>query len=114
MRLLYDAVLPQSLAFETSAELELRRWNGADESDTDFVRASANRGYDGVILFGRDSLEQPELREAAREAGVALVAVAADDPIKAKHRILNNMSSLRRKLRDHTCLLVLAREVRPL
>ena len=114
MRRLYDAVLPQSLAFETSAELELRRWNGADESDTDFVRASANRGYDGVILFGRDSLEQPELREAAREAGVALVAVAADDPIKAKHRILNNMSSLRRKLRDHTCLLVLAREVRPL
>lgn len=112
--MLYDAVLPQSLAFEASAELELHRWGGEDESDADFVRASAKSGYDGVILFGRDSLEQPELREAAYKAGVALVAVAEEDPIKAKQKILNNMSSLRRKLRDHDCLLVLAREVRPL
>ena len=114
MRLLYDAVLPQSLAVEAPAAMELYRWEGADEVDTALVRAAANRGYRGVIFFDRSSLEQPGLRNVAEEVGVALVAVEASDPIEAKRRVLRNMPSLRRALADHDCLLVLANEVRPM
>ncbi len=61
---------------------------------------------------GRDSLEQQELREIARQVGIVLLAVDADDPIDARGRVLNNSSRIRRMLADHDCLLVLAREVR--
>ena len=114
MRLLYDAVLPQSLFLEAPAGVEFERWDGPDVSDAELVRASGERGCRGVILWGRDSLQQADLRETARKAGVALVAVEAGDPIDAKQRILKNLSALRRKLADHDCLLVLANEVRPI
>ena len=114
MRLLYDAVLPQSLSLEAPAEVEFQRWDGSDVSDADLVRASEERGCRGVILWGRDSLQQADLRDTAQQAGVALVAVEADNPIEAKQRVLKNLSSLRRKLAEHDCLLVLANEVRPI
>ena len=113
MRLLYDAVLPQSLAHEAPAGVELVRWDGADVPDTDLVRAAAERGCRGVVLLGRESLEQPELREVARQVGVALVATATDNPIEAKRRILKNIGTLRENLPDHDCLLVFAADVRP-
>lgn len=114
MRFLYDAVLPQSLALEAPAETEFQRWDGSDVSDAELVRASGERGCRGVILWGRDSLQQADLRDTAQEAGVALVAVEAGNPIEAKQRILRNLSELRRKLAEHDCLLVLANEVRPI
>ena len=113
MRLLCDAVLPSSLAFEAPAETEFVRWDGSDVSDVELVRASAERGCRGVVFWGRDSLQQADLRETARQAGVVLVAVEADDPIVAKQRILKNLSALLRELSEHDCLLVLANEVRP-
>jgi len=114
MRFLYDAVLPHNLALEAPAEVAFDRWDGPDVSDADLVRASGERGCRGVILWGRNSLQQVDLRDTAQQAGVALVAVEADNPIEAKRRILKNLSALRRKLQDHDCLLVLANEVRPM
>ncbi len=112
MWLLYDAVLPQSLSDEAPPAM-LRRWSGADDSDEDLVRFVSGKGGRGLILLGRDSLEQPDLRNLARELGVALVAVATDDPIEAKLRVLNNLNALRRSLETEDCLLVLASGVRP-
>lgn len=113
MRFLYDAVLPQILSSEAPAGVEFVRWDGADVSDAELVQVSGQRGYRGLLLWGRESLQQADLRVTAREAGVALVAVEADDPIDAKQRILKNLSAIRRELQDHDCLLVLATEVRP-
>ena len=113
MRLLYDAVLPESLAEEAPAGVTLDRWDGGAEPDSALIRTAASRGYRGVLFYGRDSLEQQELREIARTVGVVLVAVDADDPIDARGRVLHNFSRIRRMLADHDCLLVLAREVRP-
>ncbi|MCY3805929.1 MAG: hypothetical protein OXG55_09380 [bacterium] len=114
MKLLYDAVLPPSLSVEARGTLDLRRWDGADAADTELVRSAAGSGYRAVIFLDRSSLDQPGLRTTAEEVGVALVAVDADDPIEAKQRILRNAPSLRRKLADYDCLLILAGEVRPL
>ncbi|MCY4632681.1 MAG: hypothetical protein OXE75_17615 [bacterium] len=114
MKLLYDAVLPPSLSVEARGTLDLHRWEGTDAADTVLVRSAADSGYRGVIFLDRSSLDQPGLRTTAEEVGVALVAVDASDPIEAKQRILRNAPSLRRKLADHDCLLVLAGEVRPL
>ena len=113
MRFLYDAVLPQILSSEAPVGVEFDRWEGDEVSDAGLVRVSGERGYRGVILWGRESLQQADLRATARESGVALVAVEADDPIDAKQRILKNLPALRRELQDHDCLLVLANEVRP-
>ena len=66
-----------------------------------------------MIFLGRDSLEQPDLRRLARELGVALIAVATDDPIEAKRRIIKNRKALRRLLDNQDCVLVLSNEVRP-
>ena len=76
VRLLYDAVLPQSLSHEAPAGVELVRWDGADVPDADLVKAAAERGCRGVVLLGWDSLEQSDLRDIGREVGVALVATA--------------------------------------
>jgi len=113
VRFLYDAVLPRSLSLESPPGVVFDRWDGPDASDAELVRESGERGCRGVILWGRDSLQQADLRGTARDAGVALVAVEADDPVEAKQRILKNLSGLRRKLADHDCLLVLSNEVRP-
>ena len=113
MRLLYDAVLPSSLAIEAPAEVEFVRWDGGDVSDVELVRESGDRGFRAVVLWGRDSLRQADLLETAHEVGVALVAVEANDPIVAKQRILKNLSVLLRELSEHDCLVVLANEVRP-
>lgn len=112
VRLLYDAVLPESLSEEAPAELTLDRWEGGDKPDSALIRAAANRGYQGVVFYGRDSLEQQELRKIARTVGVALLAVEAADPIDARWRVLHNYSRIRRMLTEHDCLLILAREVR--
>lgn len=112
MWLLYDAVLPQSLSDEDRTGV-LRRWSGADVSDEDLVRAVSEQGGRGLILLGRDSLEQPDLRRLAQELGVALIAATTDDPIEAKRRILKNLKSLKRLLNTEECVLIMASEVRP-
>lgn len=113
MRFLYDALLPETLSSEAPAGVELVRWSGTEVSDAELICLSGEEGYRGVILWGRESLQQADLRDRAQEAGVALIAVEAGDPIDAKQRILKNLSTLRQSLRDHDCLLVLANEVRP-
>lgn len=113
MRLLYDAVLPQSLSHEAPAGVELVRWDGADVPDADLVKAAPERGCRGVVLLGRDSLEQSDLRDIGREAGVAFVAAATHNPMEAKRNVLKNLDALRRGLANHECLLVFASEVRP-
>lgn len=112
MRLLYDSVLPRSLSLESPAGVVLERWDGSDVSDSELVGQSAEQGYRGVIFWGRESLQQFELKESAQEAGVALIAVEADDPKAAKQRILKNLPALRRELGSSDCVLVLANEVR--
>ena len=112
MRLLYDAVLPQSLAEEAPVEVKLDRWTGGDEHDSALIHAAADRGYSGVLFYDRDSLDQTDLREIASRKGVALVAVEGRDPIEAKVRVLRHLTRIRRMLLDHDCLLVLANEVR--
>ena len=113
MRLLYDAVLPQSLSHEAPAGVELECWDGADVPDADLVKAAAERGCRGVVLLGRDSLEQSDLRGIGREVGVALVATATHNPVEAKRNVLKNLDALRKELANHECLLVFAAEVRP-
>ena len=113
MRLLYDAALPHSLADDAPAGVEFVRWAGGEANDATLIRTAANQECSAVLLYGRDSLAQPELRTTASEVGVALVAVDAQDPIEAKGRILGNFGRLRKMLTDHDCLLVLARDVRP-
>lgn len=112
MRLLYDAVLPQSLAEEAPSGVELDRWKGGDENDSAFIHAAADRRYSGVLFYDRDSLEQTDLREIASRKGVALVAVEGRDPIEAKLRVLRHLPQVRQLLADHDCLLVLANGVR--
>lgn len=117
MRLLYDARLPQSLEFEARAApdgtaIDFVRWSGAGVSDADLIRTAAKDGFAGVVLLGGDSLAQAHLRITANEAGIALVAIAAEDPLEAKRHLLRNLASLRRSLAKHDCLLVLASEVR--
>ena len=112
MRLLYDAVLPQSLAEEAPAWVTLDRWDGGDEQDSALVRAAADRGHRAVVFYDRDSLEQPDLRRFASESRIALVAVEANDPIEAKIRVLRHLARIRRMLVHDDCLLVLANEVR--
>ncbi len=112
MWLLCDAVLPQSLADEAPF-LDLQRWDGADVTDEELVRFVSDQGGRGVLFLARDSLEQPDLRCLASELGVALIAVATDDPIEAKRRIIKNQKALRRLLDTQDCLLVLSNEVRP-
>lgn len=113
MRLLYDAALPQSLAHEAPADVELRRWAGDAVPDAEVVSAAAGQGCRGVILLGRDSLASSDLRAAAREFGVALIATSTSDPIQAKRCLIKNLRALRLSLADHDSILVLAAEVRP-
>ena len=113
MRLLYDAVLPKSLSHEAPAGVELLRWNGADVPDAELVRAAAEKGCRGVVLLGRDSLAQSDLREISREVGVALVAAATHNPTEAKRHLIKNLDALRQALPKHDYLLVFATEVRP-
>jgi hypothetical protein len=113
VRLLYDAVLPHSLSLEAPAGADFVRWDGADVSDTELARVAAEKGYRAVVLLGRDSLEQKELRDVAREVGVALVAAATDNPFEAKRNILKNLDAVHKELANHEWLLVFASEVRP-
>ena len=114
MKLLYDAVLPQTLEREVPRWAELVRWRGRDEGDLEILQAAANQGYRGVIFFEQDSLEQSAVREVARDKGVALVAVEARDPIEGKQRILRNLRGLESALVSHDCVVVLANSVRPI
>ena len=113
MRLLFDAVLPQTLALEAPDEFGLERWDGSEVSDAELVQAAADRKCQGLILLGRDSLEQPDLRTVAQMHGVGLVAVATNSPIEAKQRVLNHLSAITSGLAHHECLVLFASGVRP-
>lgn len=112
LRILYDTVLPQSLAEDAPPEVQFLRWEGSASSDADLVGEAVKQDCRAVLLYERDSLQQPELLKVAYEAGVALAAVEATDPIDAKQRILNNLAALRRKLGENDRVLILANEVR--
>ncbi|MCY3947962.1 MAG: hypothetical protein OXF61_02035 [Acidimicrobiaceae bacterium] len=117
MRLLYDSRLPQSLEFEARAApagtaVDFVRWSGGGVSDAELIRAAAEDGFAGLVLLDRDSLSQVALRTTAREVGIALIAIAAEDPLEAKQRLLRNLAPLRRALLEHDCLVVLANAVR--
>lgn len=119
MRLLCDARLPQGIEFETNAApaghaIDFVRWSGPGIADVELMRAAAANGYAGVILLGRDSLMQPDVRITARGAGLALIAIATENPLEAKKYLLKNLASLRRSLAQHDCLVVLANAVRAL
>lgn len=119
MKLLFDARMPQSLAFEAASvadrgAFELVRWLGGDISDIELLESAAEQGFHGVVLLGRDSLAQAELRSVADRVGVAIIAVVADGPYEAKQRLVSNLVGVRRSLSEHNCLLVLANEVRPI
>ena len=117
MKLLFDARLPQSLEFEARAAsdglaFDFVRWSGSGISDTDLIRTAAADGFAGIVMLDRDSLSQAALRTTAREVGIALIAIAAKDPLEAKQRLLRNLASLRRVLLENDCILVLANAVR--
>ncbi len=117
MKLLYDSRLPQSLRFEAHAAhggtaIDFVRWSGGGVSDVGLIRAAADESFAGVVLLGRDSLSQADLQITARQAGLALIAIATDDPLKAKQHLLKNLTSLCRTLADHDCLVVQASGVR--
>lgn len=117
MRLLYDSRLPQGLEFEARATpagtaVDLVRWSGGGISDAELIGVAAEDGFAGLVLLDRDSLSQADLRSTAQEMGIALIAVAAEDPLEAKQRLLRNLAALRRALLEHDCLLVLANAVR--
>ncbi len=112
MWLLCDAVFTNSLVDEAQS-LDLQRWNGAAVTDEELVRFVSDQGGRGVLFLARGSLEQPDLRCLASALGVALIAVATDDPIEAKRWIIKNQNALRRLLDSQDCLLILSNEVRP-
>lgn len=114
MRLLIDAVLPESTASEAPAGVTIVRFSESGVSDEELLRIAARDGYRAAVLFDRSSLSQPGLRQLARELGVGLVAVQADDPVEAKERLLLNLDHLRQALASASVVLVLASEARPL
>ena len=114
MRLLADAILPETVESEAPPGSEVVRWTGGEDSDEDLIRAAAHEGFRGVVFFDRRSVYQPGLRDLARSLGVGLIAVDADDPIDAKDRLFHNLAHIRSALQSSTVVLVLADEVRPL
>ncbi|MCY3562210.1 MAG: hypothetical protein OXH20_13765 [bacterium] len=112
LRLLQDSQLPVGLSAEVGNEIELVRWDGGEASDTELIREAVERRCRGVLLVGRSSLDQPGLREEAKQSGIALIAVVADDPIEAKQRVVKNARSIRKALADSNAVLVFANEVR--
>ena len=113
MRLLLDSVIPATIEAEAPAGVELDRWSGRDLSDEELVREAASRRFRAVVLWDRNSLEQPTLRELCAELGVGLVAVEAPDPIQAKDRLLSNFNRLRTVLAESDFVVVLSSTVRP-
>lgn len=112
MRLLVDALFPDSVESEAPPGTEFVRWSGGGARDEDLVRSAAHDGYRGVVLFDRKSLQQPGLRELSAELGVALIAVEADDPVDAKDRLFHNLDRLRRALQSSGVVLLLSEEAR--
>lgn len=113
MRVLYDSELPHNLSAEAPAGVVLDRWTGGVVTDMELVRIAADRGYDGVLFYGRDFLVQPGLQEVAAEVDVTLVAVEAEDPIAAKLRVQWYCERLRKMVGTHRCVLILASGPRP-
>ena len=75
--------VPRSGRVPHPADVTLDRWDGGDEQDSALIRTAADGGYQGLLLYGRDSLKQPDLRCLASEKGVVLVAVEGAYPIEA-------------------------------
>lgn len=113
MKLLVDALLPETIEAEAPPGVEVVRWAGGDVSDEDLLRAGAQAGARAIVLFDRRSLYQPGLRELAAELGVGLLAVEADDPVEAKERLFKNLDGVRRVLHTSEAVLILAHEARP-
>jgi len=114
VKLLVDAILPETVVTEAPPGVEVLRWSEGDVSDEDLLRAGARQGARGVVFLDRRSLYQPGLREVAAQLGVALVAVEVNDPVEAKERLFQNLDHVRNALTMSEAVLVLAHEARPI
>jgi hypothetical protein len=114
MRLLVDAMLPETIVSDAPAGVTFLRFTGSDVSDEDFLRTAALQNCRAAVVFDRNSLSQPGLRELATELGIGLVAVQAEDPVEAKERLLANFEHLLQALTGSSVVLVLATEARPM
>ena len=112
MKLLVDAILPETVVTEAPPGVDVRRWSHGDISDEDLLREGARQGVRAVVFFDRRSLYQPGLRELATQLGVALVAIDAAGPVEAKDRLFQNMDHLRNALMNSEAILVLAHQAR--
>ena len=113
MRFLIDSSLPSSLESEAPAGVELKRWTGQYLPDGQFATVAAEGRYEGIVVLGRNSLHQRNLRDRCAELGLSLIAVEAGDPIEAKDRLLRNMAKIRSELSESHAVIVYARAVRP-
>jgi len=107
VRFLVDAVFPAAVEHEAPTGVEFVRWSDGDISDNELLRVAVEQSARGVVLFDRNSLSQEGLIELADELGVALIAVEANDPIKAKDRLIKNFNEVRRELAVGQFVLVL-------
>jgi hypothetical protein len=114
VRLLVDAMLPETVVTEAPPGVEVLRWSGGDVSDEDLLRAGAHEDVRAVVFLDRRSLYQPGLRELAAQLQVALVAIEADDPVEAKDRLFQNLDHVRKALNTCEVVLVLAHDARPI
>lgn len=113
MKFLVDAVLPATLNAEAPANISFERWKKPVAQDTELISHAAAEGFRGVVFFGRNSLEQPGIRQLAEESGIALIAIDASDPIQARDRLLSHIERIRTILNETRFVLVLASEARP-
>ena len=113
VRFLIDSSLPMSLESEAPAGVELKRWTGQYLPDDQFAKVAAERRYEGIVVLGRNSLHQRNLRDQCADLGLSLIAVEAGDPIEAKDRVLRNMAKIRSALGESQAVIVYARTVRP-
>ena len=114
MRFLVDSSLPASVGTEAPPDFELVRWRGRYLADEEFVREAAVQQCRAAVVLGRNSLDQPSVRDVCAELGVGMVAVEAPDPFEAKDRLLRHLPKLRAALAKHEFVVIFANEVRPL
>ncbi len=113
MKLLIDTVLPATLTADAPAGIDFERWKKSDgQNDSDLLYYAAKEGFRGVVFLDRISLEQPGMRQLAKELGIALIAIDASDPIQARERLIRHSARLRRKLGESQFVLILGSEVR--
>jgi hypothetical protein len=62
VKLLVDAMLPETVETEAPPGVAMTRWSGGEASDEDLLRAGAHSSVRAVVFFDRRSLSQPFVR----------------------------------------------------